>query len=97
MATYVVLLKFTQNGIANIKDSPARLDAAKQAFKAMGAELKDYFLVMGQYDAVVIAEAPNDEVVAKLALATGAQGHVSTQTMRAFNEEEYRRIIAALP
>lgn len=97
MATYVVLLKFTQNGIANIKDSPARLDVAKQAFKAMGAELKDYFLVMGQYDAVVIAEAPNDEVVAKLALATGAQGHVSTQTMRAFNEEEYRRIIAALP
>jgi uncharacterized protein with GYD domain len=52
---------------------------------------------MGQYDAVVIAEAPNDEVVAKFLLATGAQGHVRTETLRAFTEDEYRKIIAGLP
>ena len=97
MATYISLLRFTQQGVENIKESPARLDAAKQAFQAMGAELKEFYLVMGEYDAVVVAEAPDDETVAKLALAIGAAGAIRTETLRAFPEEEYRKIIAALP
>jgi len=97
MPTYIVLLNYTQQGIQKIKESPARLDAAKKAFKAMGAELKQWYLVMGRYDAVVIAEAPNDETVAKLALAVGSQGAIHTETLRAFTEDEYRKIIAALP
>ena len=97
MATYIILTNYTQKGIENIKDSPARLDAAKKAFKAMGAELKQWYLVMGQYDAVVVAEGPDDETVAKLALAIGSLGNVRTETLRAFTEDEYRKIIAALP
>lgn len=60
MPTYINLLHYTQKGIQNIKESPARLDGAKKAFRAMGAELKQWYLVMGQYDAVVICEAPDD-------------------------------------
>jgi uncharacterized protein with GYD domain len=97
MPTYIALLKYTQEGIQKIKESPGRLDAAKKAFKAMGAELKQWYLVMGQYDAVVISEAPNDEVIAKLALIVGSQGAIHTETLRAFTEDEYRKIIAALP
>ena len=97
MATYITLLHFTQQGIEDIKGSPARLDAAKQAFRAMGAELKEFYLVMGQYDAVVVAEAPDDDTVAKLALAIGAAGAIRTETLRAWPEDEYRKIIAALP
>jgi uncharacterized protein with GYD domain len=97
MATYIVLLRYTQQGVEKIKESPARLDAAKKAFRAMGAELKQWYLVMGQYDAVVIGEAPDDETVAKLALAIGSQGSIRTETLRAFTEDEYRKLIAALP
>ena len=97
MPTYVTLLRWTQKGIENVKESPHRLDAATQAYKAMGAEIKGFYLVTGQYDMVIISEAPNDEVVAKLALSTGALGTVRTETMRAFTEEEYRKIITALP
>ena len=97
MATYISLLNYTQKGAENIKESPARLDAAKKAFKSMGAELKQWYLVMGQYDAVVISEGPDDETVAKLLLVIGGQGNIRTQTFRAFNEDEYRKIIAALP
>ena len=97
MATYISLLSFTQQGVENIKESPARLDAAKQAFQAMGAELKEFYLVMGQYDAVVISEGPDDETAAKLALAIGSAGAIRTETLRAFTEDEYRKIIAALP
>ena len=97
MATYISLLNYTQKGAENIKESPARLDAAKKAFQSMGAELKQWYLVMGQYDAVVISEGPDDETVAKLLLVIGGQGNIRTQTFRAFNEDEYRKIIAALP
>jgi uncharacterized protein with GYD domain len=97
MPTYIALLSFTQKGVETIKDGPKRLDAAKQRFKEAGAEVKAYYLTMGQYDAVTIFEAPNDEVVAKLALTTGMMGSVRTQTLRAFGETEYRKIVASLP
>jgi uncharacterized protein with GYD domain len=97
MPTYISLLNFTQQGIEKIKESPTRLEGARQAFKSMGAELKAFYLVMGRYDAVVISEAPNDETVGKLVLMIGAQGNIRTETLRAFSEEEYRKMIAALP
>ena len=97
MPTYMTLVRWTQKGIENIKEGPSRLDMAKQAFKAMGAELKEMYLVMGQYDAVVIGEVPDDETVAKLSLAIGSKGAIRTETFRAFTEDEYRKIIAALP
>ena len=97
MPTYISLLRYTEKGMANIKDSPARLEAAKKAFKAAGGELKQWFLVMGAYDAVVISEGPDDETAAKLLLTIGALGNIRTETMRAFTEEEYKKIIAAMP
>ncbi len=97
MATYIMLVRYTDKGIANVKQSPARLDAAKKAFKALGAELKEFYLVTGRYDIIVVAEAPNDETIAKCALDLAAKGNVATETIRAFKEDEYRKIIAALP
>jgi uncharacterized protein with GYD domain len=97
MATYVTLLKYTEQGIKAIKESPSRLEKAKQALKALGGELKSFHLVQGRFDAVVVAELPNDEAVAKFVLSSAAQGFVRTETMRAFTEEEYRRIISGLP
>ncbi len=97
MATYIMLIHYTQKGIENVKQSPTRLDAAKKAFKAIGAELKEFYLVAGRYDMVVVAEAPNDETIAKCALDLASKGSVATETLRAFKEEEYRKIIAALP
>lgn len=97
MPSYISLIKYTQQGIQNIKDSPARLDAAKGAFQSLGAEIKQFYLLMGQYDLAIVFEAPDDETVAKLVLATGSLGNVSTQTMRAFTEDEFRAIVAGLP
>ena len=97
MATYVTLLRYTEQGLKNIKEGPSRLEKAKQAFRALGGELKSFHLVQGRYDGIVISEAPNDEVVAKFALATGSQGNVRTETMRAFTEDEYRKLISGLP
>lgn len=97
MPTYISLLRFTQQGVDKIKESPARLERAKAAIKAAGGELKAFYLTMGQYDALVIGEAPSDEAYAATMLAIGAAGAVRTETLRAFTEEEYRKIVATLP
>lgn len=97
MATYISLIKYTEKGMADIKESPARLDSAKKLFQSMGAELKQWFLVLGEYDAVVISEGPDDDTVAKLLLTIGALGNIKTVTFRAFTEDEYRKIITSLP
>jgi uncharacterized protein with GYD domain len=97
MATYIVLLRFTQQGIQNIKQSPARLDAYKQALSALGGEMKAFYMTMGRYDLVAVIEAPDDETAAKTALGVGSKGNVTSETLRAFPEADYRKIIAALP
>jgi uncharacterized protein with GYD domain len=97
MATYVSLIKFTAQGITSIKEAPGRLDRARETFRQVGAELKDFYLTMGRYDIVVVSEAPDDSVAAKAALAIGSLGNVSTETLRAFTEDEYRELVAALP
>ena len=96
MPTYVSLLKYTQKGAESIKQGPARIDAARQAAKAAGAEIKQIYLVMGRYDLVVISEGPDDETAAKLALAAAMQGNVQSETLRAFSETEFRRILSEL-
>ena len=72
-----------------------RLEAVKKNFQVKGGRVKSFYLLLGQYDAVVVYEAPNDETVAELMLAIGAAGNVHTETHRAFTEEEYRKVIAA--
>ena len=97
MPTYITLVNYTQKGIENIKESPARLDKVKEAMRAAGGELKAFYLAMGRYDMVVISEAPNDEAYAATMLAIGAAGAVRSETLKAFTEEEYRNIIAMVP
>lgn len=97
MPTYITLFRYTNQGVENIKESPARIDAGRQAIQAAGGELKAWYLTMGQYDGVIIAEAPDDETVARIALATAALGNIRTETLRAFTEEEFRQLVASLP
>lgn len=97
MPTYISLVNYTDQGIRNIKDSPKRLDTAKKLLKDLGGDLKAFYLTLGQYDIVTIAEAPSDDVIAKFALALGSAGNVRTTTLKAFPEAEYRKIIQGLP
>ena len=97
MPTYITLVNYTQKGIENIKESPARLEKVKAAMKAAGGELKAFYLTMGHYDIVVVSEAPNDEAYAATMLAIGSAGAVRSETLKAFTEDEYKKIIAAIP
>ncbi len=95
MATFVVLLNLTQQGKQNITDLSG-LDAAKQSIEAMGAQWKAWYMTLGPYDAVAIIEAPDDETAARIALAQGATGSATIQTLRAFTEDEFRQLVTSL-
>ena len=96
MPTYIALLKWTQQGISKVGASAKRLDAGRKAFKKAGIEMKDVYLTMGRYDLVCVMEAPDDETYAKAILGLGSQGNVSTETLKAFSEDRYRKIIGSL-
>ncbi|HJZ12703.1 MAG TPA: GYD domain-containing protein [Acidobacteriota bacterium] len=96
MPTYISFLRYTEQGIKNIKESPSRLDAVRKAFQEAGAQLKEFYLLMGQYDALCIAEAPDEETVARLMLNIGMKGNVRTETTRAFTESEFRKIAGSI-
>jgi uncharacterized protein with GYD domain len=96
MPTYIALLKWTQQGLQNVKQSPSRLDAARKGFEAAGAKMKDFYMVTGQYDMIAVVEAPDDVALAKAILSSTSKGSITSETCRAFTEEEYRRIIGGL-
>ena len=96
MPTYITLIHYTKQGVKTFKDLSQRIEETKAAGEAVGARLVGYYLTMGQYDAVAISEAPDDQTIAKLALAAGARGNVRTETMRAFTDEEARSIAGEL-
>ena len=94
MPTYITLLTYTPQGIEKIKESPARLEKAKAAMKAAGGEMKAFYLTMGAYDAVAISDAPSNEAYAKAILAIASAGAVRTETLCAFPEVDYRKIVS---
>jgi len=96
MPHYVSLLRYTQQGVAKIKDSPSRLDAGRKAAAAVGGKINSWHLTMGKYDAVIFTEFPDDETCARFMLSLASLGNLTSETMKAFNEEEFRKIVGAM-
>ncbi len=97
MSIYIMLMNYTEQGIRNIRGSPKRADAARFLAKSCGAELKDLYRTMGEYDLIGVVEAEKDDAVARFALALGSIGNVRSTSLKAFTEQEYRNIIETLP
>jgi uncharacterized protein with GYD domain len=96
MTNYIMLAKWTDQGIRNAKESPQRVDKVRQLLKDMGGDFRQFFLTMGEYDMVAIYEAPDDAVAARFTLELGRIGNVRTETLKAFPEAAYREIIKTL-
>jgi uncharacterized protein with GYD domain len=96
MPTYIAMLKWTPQGLQNIKKSSARLEAARKGFQAAGVKMKDFYMVTGQHDMIAVVDAPDDVALAKAILGTTSQGNITSETCRAFTEDEYRQIITGL-
>lgn len=96
MATYIALINWTDQGVKNAGDSVSRYQEARTAFEPLGIQFQSAFWTTGQYDVVVVLEAPDDETLSVAILKLAAQGNTRTQTFRAFNEEEMKGIAEKL-
>ena len=96
MVTYIVLSKFTDQGIRNAKESPKRADAFKQLAKTVGVTVKEIFWTVGRYDIVTIVEAPDEPSAMTLNLSLAALGNVRTETLRGFSAAEMKTIVGKM-
>ncbi len=97
MPTYILLSRFTQQGRKSIKDGPARIEAARKTLESLGGKIRSIHLTLGQYDSVAVVEAPDDEALARFSIAVGAKGNVQIESLRAFDEKQYKSLISNLP
>ena len=92
---YIILARFTDQGIRNIKDTTRRADAAKSEAEKIGGKFTIYW-TFGKYDGIGILEAPNDEAAMEFGLRVGSLGNTRTTTLTAFTEEEITRVVGKL-
>lgn len=93
MPKFISLMNLTEKGVQDIKNAPARIKKAVEMLEQMGGKLIDFYMVMGEYDYIGIAEAPSDEVTMKFLMALGAAGNVRTTTLKAFTQEEILKLV----
>ena len=96
MPRYIVLGNFTDEGARNVRDLPRLRDETNRQLEAAGIKIQRFY-TLGQYDVVAIIEAPSDEAMATASLSASGQGHVRVTTLKAFTEEEFYKMIEALP
>jgi uncharacterized protein with GYD domain len=97
MATFVLTLDWTDQGIRNLREAPKRSEAAKALAKKVGVEIKEVYLTTGAHDILLLAEAPLGDHITKFALALSSLGNVRTSTSRAWPEAEWSKLISELP
>jgi uncharacterized protein with GYD domain len=94
MATFIISMNWTDQGIRAIKDAPKRAKYGRELGKKFGVEYKALYLTSGDSDLVVIVDAPNGDNVALFALALSSRGNVRTRTCRAWPEIDYLKLIS---
>lgn len=97
MPTYISLMKFTEQGIKDIKNTLQSTGEHVRGLEAMGGKLIGLYATVGEYDSVGILEAPSDEVAMTFLLTVGSLGNVRTTTLKAFTREEFENIVRRLP
>ncbi len=93
MPIYVQLMKWTDQGRKNVETLPDRVATVQKRVEDMGVKIIGHYMTMGQYDQVVISEAPDDETVAKITVMVAGRGNVISETMRGFTMDEVRNLL----
>ena len=96
MPHYVILWNWTDQGIRAVKDSPKRLASFRAELEKAGGKLLDEYYTMGQYDGIVIIEAPSDETIMSIVLNDASKGNFHSVTLKAFPMSEAGKVIEKL-
>ena len=93
MPHYVVLYRFTDSGRKNIKDTVRRAQEVRRMNEERGFKVAGHYWTQGRYDLVTIVEAPDEEAMMSGLFGIAEAGNVSSETLRAFTDDEMQRIL----
>jgi uncharacterized protein with GYD domain len=96
MARYIVLGKFTEQGVQDVRNLRQNVEENIQRGEQFGLKVHGWYLAMGQYDFVVVVEGPDDETMVAQAIGVANRGRSRTETLRAFTLDEADAIIQKL-
>ena len=96
MPTYVVLSKFTEQGVSKIKDTVKRSEDFRKAAKKAGVSVKEVLWTQGQYDLVTVLEAQDEMAAMALGMSVAKLGNIRSETLRAFTAGELEKILEKL-
>ena len=88
MATYVMLTTLSDEGRRTIKENPARIKEVNREVEAMGVKILAQYALLGAYDFINILEAPDNKVVARVAVELSSRGTLQTVTIAAMTLDE---------
>jgi uncharacterized protein with GYD domain len=95
MTRYLTLLRFTEQGARNMKDSASRaLAFADEAAKA-GVKVEGQYWTVGAYDGALVLSADDESKILRVLTALASKGNVRTETLRAFDEREFAALTKA--
>ena len=97
MPTYIILGKWTDKGVAEVKTSPEQMKQGRAAAEKLGGKVIGLWVTMGEYDGVLVLDMPNDQAATIFVLGLASGGTARTQTMRAYSEDEFAQLVAKLP
>ncbi|UCH32106.1 MAG: GYD domain-containing protein [Candidatus Bathyarchaeota archaeon] len=96
MPIFVILGKWTQKGLATLKNFSENLKAGTNVFESHGVKIKEFVGTMGRYDFVAICEAPNAEAISKALLSRVSEGRFKTETLRGFTAEKMSELVQGI-
>ena len=90
MPYYLVQVAYTKEAVQHMDEHPHnRIEAVRPAYEELGVTIRDAFLAFGDYDAVMLLEAPDNVRQAAIALAVTAGGaftHYKTTPLLTWEE-----------
>ncbi len=93
MATYVLLIYWTDQGVKNVKGLVQRAQQFRADCERRGIKVQGLYTTQGRCDTVIVVEAPDEQTMMASLLALESLGNVRTETLRAFNEMEMQSIL----
>jgi len=89
MATFLMLSTLGPEGMATLRENPARLQEVNAEVEAMGCRVVAQWALLGEYDFATVLEAPDERTVARVAVSLGARGTLKTRTLAAIPIDEF--------
>jgi len=90
MPKYLISANYTTTGMEGVRSAGAksRVDSVTTMLEAMGGRLESFYFAFGDTDVFAIADVPDDEAAAAVAMTINSSGAVTIRTTKLLTPEQ---------